>query len=483
MAGTVTPQPAGGLAPAVSVAARLNRLPITRAHRMAVVVVGIGMFFDLYEVFLAGTLGSVLKTRFDVSPDQLKLILSSAFVGAFVGALLLSRVADRLGRRRAFFFTLGIYSIFSVLAGFSVNVEMLVICRFIAGIGIGGELPLCDAYLSDLLPTRSRGRLIGWAYTVGFCAVPVAGFLARGIATRDVIGIDGWRWMFVLGGIGAAICWALRRRLPESPRWLESVGRREEADAIVSAMEAAARAEYPGTPLPDPDPAERPQKLERSSIATLFEPQWRRRTVMLWIFQCLQTFGYYGFGTLAPLVLTAKGYSVVSSLTFSAVVFLGYPIGSLLSDPIIERIERRTLIVLGAAGMVVFGLAFGFAGNTAVILLSGFCYTAVSNLFSNAYHVYQGELYPTRLRATGAGSAYSLSRLATAVMPFVLLPLLDNHGAGAVFTFVGIAMAVLAVDIQFLGPRTTNRSLEDVTGSDGAAPVPAGPEPATAPTA
>jgi MFS transporter, putative metabolite:H+ symporter len=448
----------------ISVAARLNRLPVTRKHVAIVVIVGIGMFFDLYEVFLAGTLSTVLKTRFHVGPDNLKLVLASAFVGAFVGAVLLSRLADRLGRRRAFFLTLGIYSVFSVLAAFSPNVGWLIVCRFIAGIGIGGELPLCDAYLSDVLPARSRGRLIGWAYTVGFCAVPAAGFLARGLAGGQIAGIDGWRWMFVFGGLGAAICWGLRRTLPESPRWLEAVGRNAEADRITTEFEQSARGQ--GFTLPDPEPVAAVPPQPREPVRTLFVPPWRRRTVMLWIFQCLQTLGYYGFGTLVPLILTAKGYDVVTSLAFSAVTFIGYPVGSLLSIPIIERFERRTLIIASALAMVVLGLAFGFSSSGAAILVAGFLYTAASNVFSNAYHVYQGELYPTRLRATGAGSAYSLSRLATAFMPFLLLPLLDNHGSGAVFVCIGAAMILLSLDIALLGPRTTGRALEDVTSGE-----------------
>jgi putative MFS transporter len=445
----------------VSVAARLNRLPVTRKHLAVVVIVGVGMFFDLYEVFLAGTLSTVLKTQFHVGPDDLKVVLASAFVGAFVGAVLLSRLADRLGRRRAFFLTLGIYSVFSVLAAFSPNVEWLIVCRFLAGVGIGGELPLCDAYLSDILPARSRGRLIGWAYTVGFCAVPAAGFLARAVAHRTVAGVDGWRWMFVLGGLGAAICWGLRRTLPESPRWLEAVGRSAEAERITAQFEQSAiRA---GAVLPDPVPVPVSTPRKREPVRALFVPPWRRRTVMLWIFQCLQTLGYYGFGTLVPLILITKGYDVVTSLAFSAVTFLGYPLGSLISIPIIERFERRTLIVGAALSMTVLGLTFGFSSGGAAILISGFLYTAASNVFSNAYHVYQGELYPTRLRATGAGSAYSLSRLATAAMPFVLLPLLENHGSGAVFVCIGAAMVLLSLDIGLLGPRTTGRALEEVT--------------------
>jgi putative MFS transporter len=448
-----------------SVAARLNRLPVTRAHRIAVVIVGIGMFFDLYEVFLAGTLSSVLTKQFDVTGNNLKLVLASAFIGAFVGALILTRLADRLGRRRAFFFTLGIYSFFSVLAAFSPNVEILIICRFLAGVGIGGELPLCDAYLSDLLPSRVRGRMIGWAYTVGFCAVPAAGFLARGIGTSHVAGWDGWRWMFVIGGVGAAICWALRRLLPESPRWLEAVGRTAEADAIVSRLEQQAVAESGGA-LPEPEAGSWPES-RRAPVSELFTPRFRKRTVMLWLFHCLQTLGYYGFGTLVPLVLTTKGYSVVSSLTYSAVIFLGYPAGSLLSLPIIERVERRALIVGAAATMIVFGLVIGFSSGEALILIAGFLYTVASNVFSNAYHVYQSELYPTSLRATGAGRAYSLSRLATAIMPFVLIPLLNDSGSSAVFVVIGIAMALVIADILAFGPKTTGRSLEQVNaGAD-----------------
>lgn len=453
-----------------SVAARLNRLPVTRAHRAAVVIVGIGMFFDLYEVFLAGTLSAVLTKQFNVTGTNLKLVLSSAFVGAFIGAILLTRLADRLGRRRAFFFTLSVYSVFSVLAAFSPNVTFLIVCRFIAGIGIGGELPLCDTYLSDLLPARVRGRMIGWAYTVGFCAVPAAGFLARGIGTGQVAGIDGWRWMFVIGGIGAAICWALRRLLPESPRWLEAVGRHAEAEAIVSGLEQRAVAEQGGRPLPDPDPGIVPE-TRRARVSELFQARWRTRTIMLWLFHCLQTLGYYGFGTLVPLVLTAKGYDVVSTLTYSAVTFLGYPVGSLVSLPIIERVERRTLIVGAAAAMIVLGLIFGYASSSALILVAGFGYTVASNVFSNAYHVYQSELYPTSLRATGAGSAYSLSRLATAVMPFVLVPLLDDDGASAVFICIGIAMALVIADILALGPRTTGQSLEQVNADGAIGPV------------
>jgi putative MFS transporter len=457
----------------LTVAARLDRLNITKIHRTAVVVIGVGMFFDLYEVFLAGTVSTALTKDFHVDGAALKPLLASAFVGAFIGAVVMSRLADRLGRRRAFYLTLSIYSVFSVIAAFSVNVEMLIICRFLAGLGIGGELPLCDAYLSDLLPARSRGRLIGWAYTVGFCGVPVAGFLALSLVTHTYGGVSGWRLMFLIGGVGAAICWFLRRGLPESPRWLEAVGRHAEADAVVRELE-----ELAGQQLNDRERRlaanSRPAlSQEPAPIRLLVAAPWRKKTLMLVIFQILQVFGYYGFGTLVPIVLSAKGYDIVHSLTFSALSFLGYPIGSLLSVPVLERVERKALIMISALGMLVFGLGFGYSASAAGVIAFGFCYTLASNLFSNAYHVFQSELYPTKLRATGAGTAYSLSRLASAVMPFVLLPVLDTYGATAVFVVIAIAMAGVILDVGLLGPRTTGRALAEVSGERLPAAAPA----------
>ncbi|HJP73589.1 MAG TPA: MFS transporter [Pseudonocardiaceae bacterium] len=437
------------------IAARLNRLPVTGLHRFVVAVVGLATFFDLYDLFLASTVSTVLHNDFGASSAALKPLLASAFVGAFVGAITLGRLADRLGRRNAFLFTLSVYSLFTLIGAFSTNIWMLVICRFIAGIGIGGELPLADAYLADLLPARWRGAATAWAYTVGFCGVPAAGFLARGLAGSSPLGLAGWRWLFIIGGVGAIIVWVLRAGLPESPRWLVAVGRSEEAEQVMRRFER-------GLSLPDPVVSVVPES--RVNIRTLLRPPWVRRTVMLYVFQVLQAFGYYGFGTLVPIVLVSKGFSVTGSLTYFALTTIGYPIGSALSIPIIERMQRKWLIVASAIGMAVFGLLFGFSSSPVAIVAFGFCYTAISNLFSNAFHTYQGELFPTLVRATAAGSAYSLSRLATAAMPYILLSALTAWKAGGMFAVVAAAMVLLVIDVALLGPNTTRKPLEEIAG-------------------
>ena len=444
-----------------SVAARLNRLPPTRTHRHATIIAGIGSFFDLFDIFLAGVLSTVLTQEFQLDRLSLPAALSSAFVGMFIGANVLGRFADRYGRRTAFLVNLGIYSAFTLVGAFSVNAPMLIVSRFLAGIGIGAELPLVDAYLSELLPPKVRGRYTALAYTLGFVGVPAAGLLGRVLVPLEPFGIAGWRWLFVAGSLGAVIVWFVRRRLPESPRWLESAGRIREAEAIVTQMEREAAAEGP---LPSPS-LDEPASVGRPRLSVLFNEQYRSRTIMLGVFHVFQTIGYYGFGTLVPLVLASKGYSIVTSLTFTTLTFLGYPIGSALSIPIIERVDRRWLIVGAAFLMSVFGIGMGYASSSIVIVVLGFLYTSVSNVFSNGLHVFQVEIFPTFMRATASGTCYSLSRLSSAAMPFVLLPVLERWGAGPMFTVVAVALWIVMLDIALFAPRTTGRSLEAVSGS------------------
>jgi putative MFS transporter len=436
----------------------MDRLPIVGLHRRATVVIGLGQFFDLYEIFLAGVLSSVLASEFKLGKSVVALLLASAFIGMFVGAIALSRIADRVGRRRAFLLSLGIYSLFSLLAAFSPGPAMLVVTRFLAGVGVGAEPPIADSYLSDLLPPRKRGRYIAWAYTIGFLGVPASGFLARGLAPHTVAGIDGWRWMFVIGALGAVVVTVLRTSLPESPRWLAGAGRLDEADTVVRRFEA----EAPTETLPAPDPAHAAATRDRGTFRELLVPPFRARTAMMAVFHLLQSFGYYGFGTLVPLVLVAKGFPVVQSLLFVALTFVGYPIGSLLSLPLVERVERKVLLVGSGLGMAVFGLLFGLSDAPAAIVAFGFLYTVISNVFSNSFHIYQAEIFPTRLRATAAGSTYALSRLSNALLPFILLPILTAFGPVAMFAVVSAAMVGVAIDIGVFGPRTTGRDLESV---------------------
>ncbi|HVQ53092.1 MAG TPA: MFS transporter, partial [Mycobacterium sp.] len=292
----------------------LEDLPVSRWHWRLVVVVGLGSFFDLYEVFLGGVLAPVLAAEFGLGTVGKAMVIAAGFAGMFVGANVLSVVADRLGRRRVFILNLLVYSLFSLTAAFSPNVETFLVLRFLAGIGLGAELVLVDTYLAEFVPARVRGRMTAWAYTIGFLAVPLAALLGgRLVARQQLLGIDGWRWLLVFGGLGAVFVLAVRTMLPESPRWLESRGRDAEAREVVVSVVAKVA---PGTPIPDEPPARTPDADDAPNVSEVLRiafRDYRKRTVMLVIFQILQTVAYYGFGTLAPLVLVSKGFEVTQS--------------------------------------------------------------------------------------------------------------------------------------------------------------------------
>ncbi|AIA02708.1 MFS transporter [Streptomyces noursei] len=450
-----------GTADGTRVAARLDRLPPSRWHRKVTLLVGIGAFFDLYEIFLGGVLAAVLAEQWGLGPTAKSAVIAAGFLGMFVGANVLSVLADRLGRRRMFLVNLGGYAFFSLAAAAAPDLGWLLALRFLAGLGLGAELVLVDTYLAEFLPRAVRGRYLAHAYTLGFVGVPVAALLgARLVAGHPVLGVDGWRWLLVVGALGAAFIQLMRRHLPESPRWLSVHGRSEEADRIVTDIERRVVAET-GISLPSvPDTTDVPER--RVPLGAMFRGEQRRRTVMWWIFQVLQTVGYYGFGSLAPVVLAAKGYTVTDSLLYAALSYCGYPLGSALSVPLIDRIERRTLIVAAALGIAGCGLAFGFATATWAIVTFGVLLTVCSNVFSNAFHVYQTEIFPTGLRSSAIGIAYSLSRLTSVVLPFVALGVLADLGAPAVFAGSAVLMVLLCLDVVLLGPRSTGRSLERI---------------------
>jgi putative MFS transporter len=458
-----TPSPTERQELLTDIGRRLDHLPIGPMHLKVVVAIGLGLFFEVYEIFLSSTIATALKTQYGLGGRALELLLASSFLGMFIGAAVFGRLADRIGRRRAFLLNLVWFSVWSVIAAFAPNPWFLVGTRFMAGVGVGAEYPVADSYLSDVLPASHRGRMAAWAYTCSFLAVPVLGFLSLGLTERSLFGVAGWRILLLIGAFGAVLVVFLRRGLPESPRWLAGVGRAEDARAAVRAFASGA----------DPWLEDAGDLLSAMPVRTSAEhfthplrrlrlSPYRERLVMLCLFHIFQPFGYYGFGTLAALVLVSRGYDVTSSLLFTALSYIGYPIGSLLSIPLLKRFERKYLVMAGVVAMAVFGLLFATVHSSALVVVFGFLTTAMSNVFSNVYHVYQAEIFPSDVRATAVGWTYSLSRLSSGALPFILIPVLDSYGAATMFTVVVAALGATMALIALMGPRTTGRNLEEI---------------------
>ena len=434
-----------------SVAARLDRLPLSGWHRRMVVLIGLGSFCNLFEIALGSFLGVLLGEQWSLSTLDRAMVIGALFAGEMIGSLLLAPLADRFGRRLLFQVNLLTYAVLSVATAFAADLDVFLVLRLLTGIGLGAELTLVDTYMSELLPRARRGRYLAWSYTIGLLAVPLAGVLATA-ANTTIAGLAGWRWLLILGACGGLAVWLLRRRLPESPRWLAATGNAAEADRIVDEIEREVAPALPAAPaappaaIADPPPA-----------AT-----YRRRAVLMWVMQIASPVGFYAFASIAPIVLLAKGFDLAHSLMYSALTALGYPLGSLVSVYLTERVERRTLLIVSTLAAAVFGVAFGLATNITVVVIAGIATSVSTVMQSNFTHIYQAELFHTTNRSTAIGIPYAASRLVGALLPLAALSLLTAIGSSGLYTCCAILLGATALAIRLLGPRTNNQQLDTI---------------------
>src|SRR5881394_142228 len=257
------------MAAAVNAGARLDRLPIGSFHYRIFWLVGAGMFFDGYDLYVAGgVLASTIQSKFSTLPQNLQFI-SLTFVGMTIGSLITGFVGDKYGRRFTYQVNLLIFGLASFAAAFAQDMNQLIVCRFVQGLGLGAEIVVGYSTMTEFVPPASRGR---WMAFMAF--IVVAGFPATSIISTLVIPSFGWRPMFAIAGVGALIVWYLRKNLPESPRWLESNGRTGEAEALMQAIEREASG---GRLLPPPAPA---VPTPVWTFASLFSPALLPRLIV-----------------------------------------------------------------------------------------------------------------------------------------------------------------------------------------------------------
>jgi putative MFS transporter len=446
----------------MTIAERIERLPLGRFHRRFIALVSLGNFFDLYDIFIVAYIGAALQQSGFLSLRQFTFFVAAGFLGMFVGTVVFGMGSDRMGRRSAFILLLLIYSVFTFADAFAPTAACLIALRFFAGVGIGAEIVVIDTYVTEVVPGRARGRYVAITQVAGFSAVPVAAVLSRVLVPTHFL-MSGWRWVMVIGASGALLTWWFRRMLPESPRWLESQGRIAEADAIMSALEGESyskdgnRIYTEGT-----ESAEGTEKKEKGSFGELWRVPYLSRTVMLVIFQALQTIGFYGFANWAPTFLLKRGVSLLHSLEYTMLIAIVSPVGPLLAAWTSDRMERKWTIVVLA--LLVAGLGLGFGNSIAPSAVVGFgaLLTLANYWFSAAFHAYQAEMFPTRLRATGVGFTYSWSRL-SAAFTSILIGAVLVHGVPTVFAMLAVAMILVATVVGVMGPRTNGLVLEEIS--------------------
>ena len=443
-----------------AIAARIERIPVGKFHRRFIALVSLGGWFDFYDIYMMAYIGAALQQSGFLTLHQFTNVIAAGFLGMFTGTILFGMGSDRMGRRSAFVAMLLIYSLFTLAGAFAPSATWLIALRFLAGIGIGAELVVIDTYVSEMVPSTARGRYVAITQTTGFTAVPVVAILVR-LLVPTHFWLEGWRWVMVVGSIGAALAWHFRRSLPESPRWLESRGRHEEAEQILASLEAETPAPAAGLST-TPNDSTAGTQAQRSSFAELWKPPYRRRTIMLIVFHALQTIGYYGFANWAPTFLMRRGVSLLHSLEYTLLIALVSPLGPAIAVLTSDKLERKWTIVAMALLIAACGLGFAFWTLPTLIVLSGALVTLCSNWFSALLHAYQSELFPTRMRATGVGFTYSWSRLSASFSSLLIGAVLVRAGVGGVFALLAAAMTGVALVIGIFGPRTNRIALEEL---------------------
>ncbi|WP_144150224.1 MFS transporter [Paraburkholderia sp. BCC1885] len=449
-----------------SVGARLDGLPLSGFHWRMLGLIAAGMYFDSFDIYIAG---AVLAAMIHSGESTLSLnaaFVSVTFIGMMTGAWLSGVLGDRFGRRFCYQFNLGIYGFASIAAAFAPSMPWLIVFRLIMGIGMGAEIVVGYGTLSEFIPAVWRGRF----GTILNLIINTSLFLSTFLGWL-IVPQYGWRWMFAIAGCGALVVWFLRKSMPESPRWLESRGRGDEAAGIVSRIEAACGVDAATVNANEAAP----RRLEASEqdhgrLSELFSRQLLSRTITgITVLVALFTVNY-AFVSWIPTFLVKQGHSVSSSLGLTAVMFAGGPVGSLIAFVLAERIGRKWGIVLFSLICAAFGVAYPFAQSAVAITALGFAITCCIYVLSSfSVATYVPELFPTRLRLRGAGLSNTVGRAVSIAIPYAVAASFMKFGIAGVLTLIVGTLLAQALIVGVIGPETKRRSLEAIEQETGSA--------------
>lgn len=434
--------------------ARLDRLPISSFHRRILWLIGIGMFFDGFDIYVAGAvLGATFKSGFSTMGQNAEFV-SVTFLGMMLGAFFTGFLGDRYGRRFTYQANLAIFGIASLASAFAPSMLVLILLRFAMGAGLGAENVVGYATMTEFVPPQARGKWLGIVSVFVVSGLPVTGLLGTLLIPHF-----GWRIMFVLGGLGAMIVWYLRKALPESPRWLESVGRKEEAETILQDIESEVALHHG----PLKKPASLPTPSRSRSLGSLLNPVLLPRMIVGSTTLIVVNTLIFGFVTWLPTFFVQQGRSIASSLGYSLIISLGAPLGTALGAFTADSWGRKPTIVGASLLTIVIGSIYPFVDTPGVLLLVGFLlmipiYVQVAVLFA----IYIPELFPTEVRMRASGICNTFGRGATILTPFIVVALFKAYRVTGVVGFlIALLIAQIFMVIRF-GVEPKKKGLEEI---------------------
>ena len=453
--------PTLGLSPGspADIVARVERLPITRFHVKARVVIGTATIFDAYDSYAIATVLPVLIPLWHIPQGSIGFLIGAANFGQLFGALFFGWVADRIGRLRTLGVTITLYALTSLACTLAWDYNSMIVLRFIEGLGLGGEVPVAAAYIGEMARAKGRG-----VFFLLYESIFTIGLLMANLLGLYLVPHFGWQSMFVVGALPAFVAFYAMRSLPESARWLADRGRAAEADKIVSGIEQIAR--DAGQPLPPPVPLVAATTNVTASWAEMFSPFYRARTFSVWALWFCDYFCSWGItGWAATIYTTVFKLDLHTALLYA----LGANFASIVGGFAVAFLVDRTGRVKWFAGAFLCGSAalatLWWVGPTnpefvAVMLTLAFlCIGSNSSML----FLYTAEIYPTRLRARGTSAGTAFNRLASSIGPPIVGALLGFTGLASVYLLLAVVALVGALVAIFFAVETTERVMEEVS--------------------
>lgn len=436
------------------VGAALDEAKISPLHIKIISLIAAGYFFDVIDYIVQGSLfPDMIKSGF-TTPAGAAAIVSATTIGMFLGTAAQGEFTDRFGRRFVYQFNLLLFGVFTILGAFAPNIMVLLICRFIAGLGLGAEQPLCFAYAGEYSPKRIRGRILAIIHFVGgACVWPISTLFV--IAFRDTL---HWQGVWICFGVGALIVWVLRFTLPESPRYLATHGRGNEALGILGRLGIAG----PTQPLT----TDAASDTKSDPFAVVFS-QFPVRVIAGMI--CFSAFFgvAIGLGGWLPSIMVDKGFTITKSLTFTLGMNLAVPCASICMMYTLDKYGRKITSILAFVGAGIMAVVFANAVSDMELLVTGFIMVFFIQVAGNAMQIFASEVFPTNARASGFGWAAGVGRLATAGIFPAILWVKNGWGLTAVFVSLAIVLLIAAVSVIFLGPEARQKSLDEIAPPTG----------------
>ena len=444
------------------IAARIERLPPAGWYVRIMLILGMAGFFDAFDALTIAFVVPALIGIWHLAPQEIGpkigLLVAIGYVGQLIGSIVLGFAAETFGRLRVLRWSVAVIGVMSIACALSWSYESLFWFRFFQGLGLGAEVPIAATYMNEFTRAGLRGRLI-----VLFQAIFAFGVMATAFVSIWVVPHLGWQWMFIIGALPALLAVWLRRWVPESPRWLARHGRLAEADVTLTKIEETVT--RGGRTLPALPPDIPPITKERTRWAELFSRDYLGRTITAWLIAFSTSFLGYGLLVWLPtLYRTVYHLDLSQTLQYSFISYFVGLFGALAGTLLIDRFGRKPCYIVSFLGAGVPLLALWWLGTPpleAVVVLASIALFFISILLA-AIYVYMPEIYPTRMRALGAGTALAWYRFASIVGPPAVGFILGDVGISGVFVAFGIAGIFGAAIVIFFAIETRGKVLEAI---------------------